>query len=216
MYCIVFIVLFLYPLTSNRQVSYRVHAGRPGRPRVHIDAEILDTSLEYRGPTGLAPVFDCSSRTVRRRALERGLVDPCPPVYVEYEDETTGERVRLYRRSDLPSSPSLDDDNLDAIMAQILEIFPAFGRRMINGHLVHLGHTIPRERIRAAYERVMGAPAALTSHPLARRVYRVAGPNALWHHDGQHGKFCATILLPLFVSCISRPHSLPHCYTCIC
>lgn len=109
-------------------------------------------------------------------------------MYVEYEDEETGQRVRLYRRSDIDTSQELDDASLDSIVTQILEIFPAFGRRMIGGHLLHLGHLVPREQIRASYERVMGAPAALTSRPLARRVYRVAGPNALWHHDGQHGK----------------------------
>lgn len=174
-------------INTLKQTSYYIRTGRRGRPRLHIEPDILQPSLEYRGPTALAPVFDCSSRTVRRRALEAGFVEPCPPVYIEYDNEETGHRVRLYRHS-ASSISTLSDEDLDAVLQQILNIYPAFGRRMITGHLRHSGHNVPRERIRMSYERVMGAPAALTSRPLARRVYRVAGPNALWHHDGQHGE----------------------------
>ncbi|KAL0563180.1 hypothetical protein V5O48_018895, partial [Marasmius crinis-equi] len=68
-----------------------VHTGNRGRPRKELDPLVLQTGLNYRGPTHLAPVFDCSSRTVRRRALEYGMAEPCPPVYVIYEDPETGE-----------------------------------------------------------------------------------------------------------------------------
>jgi hypothetical protein len=123
--------------------------------------------------------------------LEYGLAEACPPVYVEYEDPDSGQFVRLYQAS-TASADSLNllpDNSLDQIMRHILDIFPSFGRRMITGHLRHLGHNVPRERVRASYERVMGAPASLISRSITRRVYRVAGPNALWHHDGQHGTF---------------------------
>lgn len=66
---------------------------------------------------------------------------------------------------------------------------------MITGHIRQMGHHIPRERIRAAYERVNGAPAGLTARLIGRRVYRVAGPNSLWHHDGQHGEISLYLLL---------------------
>lgn len=78
---------------------------------------------------------------------------------------------------------------MDAILSHILEIFPAFGRRMIAGHLRYMGHQVPRARIRESYERVTGTPAYLTSQCVERRVYHVAGPNSLWHHDGQHSMF---------------------------
>ncbi|KAJ3751893.1 hypothetical protein EV360DRAFT_4630, partial [Lentinula raphanica] len=60
--------------------------GRRGRPKKVLNQDILEASLQLRGPTHLAPIFDCSARTVRRRALEYGIVDSCPPVYVTYED----------------------------------------------------------------------------------------------------------------------------------
>ncbi|KAF9066190.1 hypothetical protein BDP27DRAFT_1546373 [Rhodocollybia butyracea] len=56
-----------------------IHTGQRGRPRKNIDRELLETSLRLRGPTHIAPVFDCSSRTIRRRALEHGLVEVIRP-----------------------------------------------------------------------------------------------------------------------------------------
>ncbi|KAJ3832090.1 hypothetical protein F5878DRAFT_511805, partial [Lentinula raphanica] len=71
--------------------------------------------------------------------------------------------------------------------------------RMINGHLRHLGHHVPRDRIRASYERVTGAPAYLTSRPVQWRTYHVAGPNSLWHHDGQHSLIRWRIVIHAFI-----------------
>lgn len=28
---------------------------------------------------------------------------------------------------------------------------------------------------------------------IRRRVYSVPGPNSLWHHDGQHGRFSVSV-----------------------
>ncbi|KAG1790152.1 uncharacterized protein HD556DRAFT_1490902 [Suillus plorans] len=69
------------------QASYVVPTGRPGRPRIEIEPSILAPAIELRGPTHLAAVFQVSARTVRRRALEYGLVEPGAPVYVDYEAE---------------------------------------------------------------------------------------------------------------------------------
>lgn len=145
--------------------------------------------MELRGNSALGSVFSVSSRTVRRRALEYGLAEPGPPVCVTYEDPDTGEILRFYRSSTTPMS-TLTDPELDEIMRHILEMFPDFGRRMIQGHLESLGHRVPRERLRDSYERVHGPPSGLHSNPIGRRVYSVAGPNSLWHHDGQHGTVC--------------------------
>ncbi|KAK7037429.1 hypothetical protein VNI00_011180 [Paramarasmius palmivorus] len=177
--------------------------GRRGRPRKEIDPALLELCLRHRGPTHLAPVFGCSSRTIRRRALDHNLVEPCPPVYVEFEDPETGERLRFYKSSTAPMS-TLADDELDTVITHILEIFPAFGRRMIDGHLQHLGHRVPRERIRASYERVVGSQAHLTAREVQRQRYRVAGPNALWHHDGQHTLIRWRVVIHAFVDGYSR------------
>jgi hypothetical protein len=168
------------------EVSERI-SGIRGRPKVEIDPEFLSVALDLRGPSRLSHIFKCSARTVRRRALEHGLVQPGPPVYVDYEDPESGGTFRFYTSSTATVS-DLSDHDLDVLMQHILTIFPHFGRQMIIGHLRHLGHRIPQARVRASYIRVHGSPPAFGSTPIQRRVYNVAGPNSLAHHDGQHGR----------------------------
>jgi hypothetical protein len=134
------------PLIETTQTLY---TGRRGRPRIEIDRDILATSLEMRGPTPLAPIFDTSARTIRRRALEYGLVEPGHPVYIEHQT-ADGSTYHQYTSSTAAAS-DLTDDALDAIVGQIVETFPMFGRRMISGHLRHLGYRIPRPRLKESY-----------------------------------------------------------------
>lgn len=182
------------PALDEIQVSQVIHTGRPGRPRIEIDPTFLAFALDMRGPAGVAPVTQCAPRTVRRRAIEQGLVAPGPPVYIEHANLETGETVRAYTSPALAVS-DLTDDELDNIIHHILDIFPTFGRRMIDGYLRNSGHRVPRERVRNSYMRVHGAPPTFNNRPIQRRVYRVAGPNSLSHHDGQHGKFVLRITL---------------------
>ncbi|KAK1223937.1 hypothetical protein PQX77_013176 [Marasmius sp. AFHP31] len=197
------------------EATHKVYTGLPGRPRIEIEPGILDTALQLRGPSQLANTFQCHPRTIRRRALELGLVEPGRPVYTECENEETGQRTRLYNTRTTPDSTptheedrvedgSLTDQELDKLLCQILQNFPSFGRRMLTGHLRYLGHDLPRERIRDSFERVQGMPAWMITRPLARRPYRVAGPNALWHHDGQHGSIHWRIVIHGFVDGHSR------------
>lgn len=53
-------------------VTHQEPSGQRGRPRIEIDYGFLALGLELRGPTGLAPVAEVSSRTIRRRALDMG------------------------------------------------------------------------------------------------------------------------------------------------
>ncbi|KAG1884563.1 hypothetical protein F4604DRAFT_1976750 [Suillus subluteus] len=85
------------------QASYVVLTGRPGRPRIEIEPSILAPAIELHGPTHLAAVFQVSARTVRRRALEYGLVEPGAPVYVNYEAED-GTVTRFYTSSTAPTN----------------------------------------------------------------------------------------------------------------
>lgn len=181
------------PERSFGSTTSQTSTGLPGRPRIEIDPELLSIALDLRGPTHLAPIFNCHPRTIRRRALEHGLVEPGDPVYVDYEQED-GNVLRIYRSSASASS-NISDEELDQIMIYILDAFPSFGRRMIDGHLKHLGHRIPRARLQASYIRVHGLPTnAFGSRRIELRVYNVPGPNSLWHHDGQHGKQLCIVL----------------------
>ncbi len=54
--------------------------GKPGRPRIDIDPNLLSVAYELRGPAHLADVFGVHSRTVRRPILEQGLAELGEPV----------------------------------------------------------------------------------------------------------------------------------------
>jgi len=163
------------------------YTGRRGRPRIVIDPEVLEVSYGMRGPTELGRIFDVSSRSVRRRAVDLGIVEAGEPVYVDFEEEDG--TTRRYYTSSTSSLSTLSNEDLDSIMVDILCSFPSFGRRMIDGHLKFLGHHLPRLRIQESYARVHGPPvSAFGVRRIERRVYNVRGYNSLCHHDGQHGK----------------------------
>lgn len=175
------------PASQGITVSRVIRTGKRGRPRIEVDPTFLSFALDLRGTTGIAPVVGCAPRTIRRRALENGLVEPGQPVYVDQTDDQTGATTRTYTSS-TPAVSALTDNELDIIMYDTIQRFPNFGRRMIDGYFRQMGHHVPRERIRASFVRVHGAPPSFTNRPIQRRIYRVAGPNSLCHHDGQHGK----------------------------
>lgn len=168
-------------------VVTRSSNSRRGRPKVHIDPAFLADTMTLRPNTGLAPVFGCTPRTVRRRLLEYGLAEPGRPVYIT-ESQLDGTSTRVYNTiPHTPSAPTLTDAELDAAIGDILKIFPTFGQRMIAGRLKSSGHRVVRDRISASYLRVHGAPGVFGDRSIHRNRYKVAGANSLWHHDGQHG-----------------------------
>lgn len=169
-------------------VSERVKSGRPGRPRVVIDPAYLNEVSAFRGPTGLKDLFACSARSVRRRQVENGIARPGIPVYIQ-QVSPDGTETRTYQSQPSHSATSnLTDAELDGLIAAIVQMFPLFGRRMIFGRLKSQGHHVPIARIAASYVRVNGPPRPFGYREIQRDPYNVAGANALWHHDGQHGK----------------------------
>lgn len=174
----------------------RIHPGGRGAPRIDIDRDMLATLLEFRTLTDIGAMFGCHARTIRRRAIEYGLLEPGEPVYVDHTDDN-GVVSRIYTSSTGGQS-AISDSELDEAMTSILQSFPTFGRRMIRGTLKYRGLHIPRSRIEASYARVHGAPASsFGSRQVQRRIYSVAGPNALWHHDGQHGSQISLTFMPI-------------------
>lgn len=176
--------LTVAPLVVMRKVP---NGKGTGRPRLDIDHHFLSSALKLRGPTGIARSLGCHPRTVRRRALKAGMVQPGTPVY-RHELQPDGSVGLLWQSTAAAiSSISNDPDALDAQIADILTIFPRFGRRMLSGALAARGFRVPRDRIDASYLRVHGVPAMFGDRTIDRRVYSVPGVNSLWHHDGQHG-----------------------------
>ena len=174
-------------------IATRTSNGHVGRPRVHIDPQFLSQALDLRGPSHLRNIFQCHPRTIWRRALEYGIVTPGEPVYQDHRSED-GTITRTYTSSSCPVT-TLSDEQLDRLVADILEIFPSFGRRMLSGRLKASGHHVPRDRLTASYLRVHGSPGIFGDRTIHRKVYNVAGANSLAHHDGQHGVHLSSIYL---------------------
>lgn len=173
------------PTASHTAVS----TGR-GRPRVHIDPdELAKLSTGRTTLTDLGKIFQCDARTVRRRLLELGLAVPGAPVYVEQENDD-GTTTRTFTPGVASNLSKLSDSELDTLVHKIHSQFPTFGRRMIDGYLLQAGHRIPRSRLLLSLGHVVGpATQRFGSRRIERCEYSVAGPGALWHHDGQHGEF---------------------------
>lgn len=174
------------PTGPPPQVVWQVRTGRRGRPRIEFDPDFLSTALSLRGPTGVAPVVNTSSRTIRRRALDYMIVEPGNPVFQDI-DNLDGTTTRVHTTTTRPLS-TLTDEELDAVIRSILEQFPDYGQRMLAGALRVMHHRVPRQRLTSSYVRVHGTPGAFGDRQIHRKIYSVAGANSLWHHDGQHGK----------------------------
>lgn len=173
------------PSMPPPSLTHRQQTGRAGRPRIEIDPVFLATALTHRGPGLIGRVAGCSSRTVRRRALEQQLVEPGTPVFAQHV-QPDGEIARIHTSTAAPTS-NLSDEELDALVSSTLQAFPQFGRSMLRGSLKAAGHRVPTQRIHDSYLRVHGAPGVFGQRAIHRKNYSVPGANSLWHHDGQHG-----------------------------
>lgn len=92
---------------------------------------------------------------------------------------------------DLPSNPAnsfeVADEELDTLIVRLRSHYRRAGISMLDGLLRHLGYRVARERIRVSLLRIDPVRRVFERIRIRRRKYAVAGPNALWHHDGQHG-----------------------------
>jgi hypothetical protein len=169
-------------------LAARVSNGRRGRPRVVISEGLLREGSRIGGTNRqLAQYADCHPRTIRRRKLEAGLGRPGRSVR-EVDELEDGSHTARYRNPAVSTIAEISDNDLDAAVTGVLQDMPGFGRRMIEGALRALGFRVQQKRVRESLLRVKGVPGVFGDRRVHRREYRVAGPNSLWHHDGQHGE----------------------------
>ena len=165
------------------EVSEKTHTGKRGRPGIEIDAIALQQLLELRGPEGTAMFLGCSTRTVRRRALDLGLVCPGRPVFT-YENQPDGTISKVYHRREEVHST---DEEVHIAVAALLETYPEIGREKMVAAVKVGGVSATRRQVEAALLMLRGPSNSKTRKPIQRRMYTVPGSNYMWHHDGQHG-----------------------------
>ena len=161
----------------------QAYSGKRGRPAVKIDPVALQQLLELRGPVNTGKLLGCSTRTVRRRALDLGLAQPGAPVFTR-ETQPDGSVAKVFHRRE--SAHSTDEDVHLAVSA-VLEMYPDFGREKMCAAIKAQGVSATRQQVEAALLALRGPSNSRNRKPIQRRTYTVPGSNYLWHHDGQHG-----------------------------
>ena len=82
---------------------------------------------------------------------------------------------------------TLSDEELDFQVREVTRGIPNLGQRSVQGLLRAGGITVQRWRVAESLVRVDEAAVAMRwAQVIKRRTYQVAGPNALWHIDGNH------------------------------
>ncbi|KAJ3503359.1 hypothetical protein NLJ89_g8474 [Agrocybe chaxingu] len=99
---------------------------------------------------------------------------------------------------------SISDEDLDDLIIRLRFHFRRAGIAMLDGMLTRLGYRVQRERIRESLLRIDPVRRVFERIRIRRRQYSVAGPNSLWHHDGQHGLIRWGIVIHGFIDGYSR------------
>ncbi|KAJ7584926.1 hypothetical protein C8J56DRAFT_1003717 [Mycena floridula] len=81
---------------------------------------------------------------------------------------------------------NISDAELDKLILFLRSHYVRAGVSMLDGMLRRLGHRVQARRIRESLLRIDPVHRIFDRIRIRRRGYTVPGPNALWHHDGQH------------------------------
>ena len=151
---------------------------------------ILDDDF-YTGTKHVTPLFQTNSRGRPSFNIPREQME----LFVDYGLKASeiakilGVSEKEYGMSMRHSYSSITEDELDAIVKEILIEFPNTGYKTMRGHLLSRGLKLQVCRVREAMrwsdpEGVLVR--ALQLRVTHRRVYNVSGPLSFWHMDGHH------------------------------
>ncbi|KAJ6467427.1 hypothetical protein C8R45DRAFT_838548 [Mycena sanguinolenta] len=172
-----------------------------------IDPNFLEFAHEHRSTTGIGRFLGVSRSVVQSAMLRQGLVQPQQAPFVdeplsgdEESDEILDPEIPI--PDNLPPDfentastgssgdiSTIPDWELDSLLLRLRTHFRRAGISILDGMLRRLGHHVQQSRIRDSLCRIDPVHRVFQRIRIRWREYRVAGPNALWHHDGQHGTF---------------------------
>ncbi|GES90881.1 uncharacterized protein LOC114531207 [Rhizophagus clarus] len=135
-----------------------------GRPKFIINFKAIRLLREQEFSwIKIDEIFEVSASTIKRLRQEHNIEDPIQPY------------------------SSLLDDNLDVVVRRLKQENPFSGIRILMGTLKSEDVRITRQRLQNSIRRVDAfRNISRAIRTITRRVYKVAGPNALWHIDGNH------------------------------
>ncbi|KAF8176256.1 hypothetical protein K438DRAFT_82250 [Mycena galopus ATCC 62051] len=195
---------------GHASVVETIHTGRVGRPHIEIDPEFLQFAHDHRSTTGIGRFLGVSRGTVRSSLLRQGLLQPQaapfsddPALDEPLDGEAEGSDNILDPDIPVPhnlppevehmvAAPALAGDiadwELDSLLLRLRTHFRRAGVSILDGMLRRLGYRVPQTRLRESLCRIDPVHRVFQRIRIRRREYHVAGPNSLWHHDGQHGE----------------------------
>ena len=156
----------IYRIPAEEERAYTTVAlndGHTGRPRLAVRRDQLTFLLDHDfSVTKICELLGVSRSTIHRRMLQWNL--------------QVSQRFS-----------AMSDLELDRLIVEVKRDFPDAGYRMVQGQLRCRGYSIQRQRITSSLARVdPGGIAERWARAIPRRQYKVRGPNALWHVDGNH------------------------------
>lgn len=130
------------------------------------------------------PLPPPSTQTIHRKILEAGLHTNDQPT-IEYA--------------------TISDQDLNQEIIRLTTRQPKVGAIYLHGALTSLGIYLPRDLVRAKVAQLRPARHYLAENLFpTRNMYSVAGPNSVWHHDGQHKLIDFGIVVHGFIDGYSR------------
>ena len=147
---------------STKRFVKKVQTG--GRPKFVINIEAVKLLREQGfNWTKIGEILDISASSIKRLRQEYNIQDPVQPYSL------------------------LLDNDLDEVIKRLKQEYPFSGIRILMGALQSEGIKVTRQRLQNSIQRVdvLGS-VSRSIRTTMRRIYRVSGPNALWHIDGNH------------------------------
>lgn len=160
-----------------------------GRPKTLINEDVIKLLRELGFEwTKIGNLFGVSARTISRRRIEYNIEDT------------------------IPQRSAISDSELDVVVRRIKREQPFYGQVMMMGALQSEGIQITRQRLRDSIQRVDALGTVNRwINIIPRRIYKVAGPNALWHIDGHHKLIRWKFVIHAGIDGYSRLITYIHC-----
>lgn len=155
---------YRYAHTESLTLSTE-NTGMKGRPVIIVPADLVEFFIDCGfSQKDMSSLLGISRRTLCRRLEDMGI-------------------------SMATKFTNISNAELDDKIQQIIVRFPNIGYRSVKSHLASVDVIVQEERIRKAMRRVDlegVVTRLLLLKPVARRIYNVRAPLALWHIDGYH------------------------------